>query len=136
IGGTWSALVEAVFFPPQDLSKLALTELMYHPPDVGITNSDEFEFLELKNAGTNTLNLSGLVFSGFNFTFPNGTMLTPGQFFVLVRNPSAFALKHPGVTINGIYTGRLDNGGEPITLSHPLGATIFSVTYADVAPWP
>jgi hypothetical protein len=135
-GASWSALVEAVFFPPQDLSKLALTELMYHPPDVGITNSDEFEFLELKNAGTNTLNLSGLVFSGFNFTFPNGTMLAPGQFFVLVRNPTAFASKHPGVTINGIYTGRLDNGGEPITLSHPLGATIFSVTYADVAPWP
>ncbi|HEY0549067.1 MAG TPA: lamin tail domain-containing protein, partial [Verrucomicrobiae bacterium] len=135
-GASWSALVEAVFFPPQDLSKLALTELMYHPPDVGITNSDEFEFLELKNAGTNTLNLSGLVFSGINFTFPNGAMLAPGQFFVLVRNPTFFASKHPGVTINGIYTGRLDNGGEPITLSHPLGATIFSVTYADVAPWP
>ena len=136
IGGTWSALVEAVFFPPQDLSKLALTELMYHPPDVGITNSDEFEFLELKNAGTNTLNLSGLVFSGFNFTFPNGTMLPPEQFFVLVRNATAFASKHPGVAINGIYTGRLDNGGEPIALSHPLGGTIFSVTYADVSPWP
>ncbi len=135
-GASWSALVEAVFFPPQDLSKLALTELMYHPPDIGITNSDEFEFLELKNAGTNTLNLSGLVFSGFNFTFPNNTMLAAGQFFVLVRNPTAFASKHPGVAINGIYTGRLDNGGEPITLSHPLGATIFSVTYADVAPWP
>ena len=98
-GANWSALVEAVFYPPQDLSKLALTEMMYHPPDVGLTNGDEFEFLELKNTGTNTLNLSGLTFSGISFTFTNGTMLAPGQFFVLVRNPAAFAAKYPGVTV-------------------------------------
>src|SRR6185503_9235263 len=136
IGGTWSALVEAVFFPPQDLSKLTLTELMYHPPDVGLTNSDEFEFLELKNYGTNTLNLSGFTFSGINFTFTNGTMLAPDQFFLLVRNAAAFATKYPGVATDGVYTGRLDNGGEKLTLLHALGATIFSVTYDDVAPWP
>ncbi len=134
-GASWSALVEAVFYPPQDLSKLALTELMYHPPDVGITNSDEFEFVELKNTGTNTLNLSGLTFSGISFTFTNGTTLAPGEFFVLVRNSIAFASKHPGVMVNGVYTGRLDNGGETITLSHALGGTIFSVAYDDSAPW-
>lgn len=134
--GNWSALVEAVFFPPQDLSKLALTEIMYQPPDVGLTNSDEFEFLELKNTGTSVLNLSGLTFSGITFTFTNGTTLAPGAFFVLARNATAFASKYPEVTVNGIYTGRLDNGGEPLRLSHALGGNIFSVTYDDVAPWP
>src|SRR5262249_8592988 len=59
-GGQWSALVETTFFPPQDLSKLCLTELMYHPPDIGATSGNNLEFLELKNYGTNTLNLSGL----------------------------------------------------------------------------
>ena len=29
--GVWSAIVETVFYPPQDLSRLALTEIMYNP---------------------------------------------------------------------------------------------------------
>jgi hypothetical protein len=135
-GSSWSALVEAVFYPPQDFSKLALTELMYNPPVVGAIDGDEFEFIELKNAGTNTLNLSGLNFSGLAFTFTNGTTLAPGEFIVLVRNALTFAFKYPDVTIHGTYTGGLNNSGENITLSHALGGTIFSVTYDDAAPWP
>ena len=135
-GAIWSALVEAVFYPPQDLSKLALTEIMYNPPAVGLTNGDDFEFIELKNTGTNTLNLSGLNFSGVGFTFTNGTLLTPGGFCVLVRNPVAFADKYPGVTFHGVFSGGLNSAGESLTLSHALGATIFSVTYDDDLPWP
>jgi len=136
-GTNWSGLIEYTFYPPQDFSKLLITEIMYHPPDIGAVNSDEFEFIELKNAGTNTLNLSGLRFSaGITFTFTNGTTLAPGAFFVLVRNPSQFAAKYPGVAIRGVYTGKLDNGGETLTLSHPLGGKVVSVTYDDLAPWP
>jgi len=135
-GASWSALVEAVFYPPQDFSKLALTELMYHPPLLGAIDGDEFEFIELKNAGTNTLNLSGLNFSGIGFTFTNGTTLAPGEFIVLVRNAATFEFKYPGVTYLGQYTGSLNNGGENIALRHALGGGIFSVTYDDIAPWP
>lgn len=135
--GDWSALVEAVFYPPQDLSKLGLTEIMYHPPDRGATSGNDLEFLELQNTGTNTLNLSGLTFtSGITFTFTNGTVLGPGQWFVLARDAAAFAGKYPGVTIGGTYTGQLDNGGEPLTLAHALGTPVFSVTYGDRPPWP
>jgi hypothetical protein len=135
--GIWSALVEAVFYPPQDLSKLALTEIMYNPPAIGATVGNNLEFLELKNTGTNTLNLSGLTFtSGITFTFTNGTVLGPGQFFVLARNATAFASKYPGVTIHGTYTGQLDNTGESLTLAHALGTPIFSVTYDDRPDWP
>lgn len=135
--GNWSALVEAVFYPPQDLTKLALTEIMYHPPDMGPTSGNNLEFLELKNTGTTNLNLSGLTFSsGITFTFTNGTMLGPGQFFVLVRNAAAFASKYPGATIHGTYTGQLDNAGEKLALSHALGTPIFSVTYDDRPDWP
>lgn len=135
--GNWSALVEATFYPPQDLSKLALTEIMYNPPAIGATPGNNLEFLELKNTGTNLLNLSGLTFtSGITFTFTNGTVLGPGQFFVLARNAAAFASKYPGVTIHGTYTGQLDNSGEQLTLSHALGTPIFSVTYDDRPDWP
>ena len=135
--GQWSALVEAVFFPPQDLSRLCLNEVMYHPPDIGATSGNNLEFIELKNYGTNTLDLSGLTFSsGITFTFTNGTLLAPGGFFVLSRNAAAFAAKYPGVTVQGTFTGQLDNAGESLTLSHALGATILSVSYDDRAPWP
>lgn len=136
-GGDWSALVEAVFYPPQDLSKLALTEIMYHPPDLGATPGNNLEFIELKNTGTTNLNLSGLTFtSGITFTFTNGTVLGPGQFLVLARNAAAFATKYPGVSIRGTYTGQLDNAGEQLALSHALGTPIFSVTYDDRPEWP
>jgi hypothetical protein len=134
--GQWSALVDATFFPPQDLSGLALTELMYNPPVFGTFVSDDLEFVELKNRGTNALNLSGLIFNGIGFTFTNGTVLAPGQFFVLARNVAAFGARYPGVVVNGIYPGRLDNGGEPLRISFPFGGNVLSVTYNDDVPWP
>ena len=135
-GTNWSAVVEALFSPPQDLSKLTLTEIMYRPPDVGGTNGDDFEFIELKNTGTNSLNLLGLTFGGIGFTWNTATLLPPGQFVVLVRNATAFAAKYPGVTIGGQYTGSLNNGGETLSLAHTFGANVFSVSYDDAAPWP
>jgi len=136
VNGVWSALMEATFFPPQDLSKLLVTEIMYHPPALGLTDGDEFEFLELKNAGTNALNLNGLRFTGITFTFTNGTTLAPGGFFVLARNAAQFTARYPGVSVNGVYTGGLNNGGETITLLHPLGTEVLSVSYGDLTPWP
>jgi hypothetical protein len=134
--GQWSALVDATFFPPQDLSGLALTEIMYNPPALGSFEGDDLEFIELKNRSTNTLDLSGLVLGGISFTFTNGTRLAPGEFFVLARNAAAFATKYPGVVVNGIYTGRLDNGGEALRVSFPFGGNVFAVAYEDDVPWP
>src|SRR6185436_18218505 len=123
-GGVWSAMNEVTFYPPQDLSKLLITEIMYHPPDIGLTDGDQFEFLEIKNTGTVPLGLEGLRFTGIGFVFPVGTTLGAGQFFVLSPNATAFASKYPGVTVNGTYTGQLNNSGETLTLSHPLGQQI------------
>ena len=136
-GANWSALVEATFYPPQDLSALHLTEIMYAPPNSGLVDGDEFEFVELKNTGARPLGLDGFAFtSGIEFTFTNGTRLQPGQFLVLVRNPARFAARYPGVAFHGVYAGKLDNGGESIALSHPLGGRILGLTYDDAPPWP
>jgi hypothetical protein len=40
------------------------------------------------------------------------------------------------VIVNGIYTGKLDNDGETLTISHANGTEILSVTFGDRAPWP
>jgi hypothetical protein len=136
-GTTWSAIVSATFYPAQDFSKLLFTEIMYNPPGVGATSGDEFEFLELKNAGTNVLDLSGMRFSeGIAFTFTNGTRVNPGQFFVLGRNRTTLQSRYPGLVVQGIYSGRLDNGGEKLTLSHALGTEVISVEYKDSGRWP
>jgi hypothetical protein len=136
-GSSWSALVQHVFYPPQDLSKLVLTEVMFNPPGAGITNSDEFEFIEFKNIGTNTLNLSGLTFTaGIDFTFTNNTILPTNAFLVVGRNSAALQMRYPGLAIQGLYVGRLDNGGEALTLSLPAGGELFSLRYDDEAPWP
>jgi hypothetical protein len=136
-GTNWSGLTAAIFYTPQDFTKLAITEIMYNPPAFGGYGGDELEFLELKNIGTNTLSLGTLTFTaGINFTFTNGTLLAPGQFFVLARNAAAFQSKYPGVPVNGVFTGRLDNSGETIRISTPIGNTVLAVTYNDRAPWP
>lgn len=136
-GATWSAVIEARFYPPQGLENLQLSEIMYNPPKLGAVDGDEMEFLELKNNGPTRLDLTGVSFTqGIRFAFTNGTVLQKGEYFLLARNPEQMAVKHPGVRVNGVYAGKLDNAGETIALATFSGAEIFSVSYNNAAPWP
>lgn len=135
--GTWSAVTEAHFTVARNFTGLLVTELMYNPPAFGLIDGEELEFVELKNITAQELLLGGIRFTnGLDYVFPNGTRLAPGAFFLLVRNPEQFALKHPGVRIDGTYTNRLSNGGERLSLVHAAGALISQFTYDDAAPWP
>ena len=136
-GTNWSALADAGLFRPEDFTTLHVTELMYNPPKLLGLDGENFEFIELKNTGTHRLDLSGLSFAaGIEFTFTNGTQLAPGDFFVLAQSATNFAVKYPGVAFQGVFTGKLDNGGEIVTLDHLSGATVFSFRYEDDPPWP
>ncbi len=136
-GASWSGLTTATFTLPQDLSTLVVSEIMYNPPAAGNWSGDDLEFLELKNTGASNLDLSLFSFtSGITFTFTNGTILEPGKFFLLVRNATAFQEKYPGVAIDGVYTGKLDNSGETLRLTAPGDITVLALTYNDRAPWP
>jgi hypothetical protein len=126
-GANWSGLTSALFTIPQDLSSLVVTEIMYDPPAASAWAGGEFEFLELKNVGTNTLQLGGFYFSaGMDFAFTNGTRLGPNQFLVLARNAAAFQWKYPGAKVDGLYTGNLNNGGETVRLVTPGSNTVLS----------
>ena len=136
-GIEWSPMNEAVFTVIQTFVELLPTEIMYHPPSHGAVDADEFEFVELKNTSTNVLDLGGVHFtSGIDFVFTNGTTINPGQFVVLVSNPEAFLSNYPNVHLDGVYTKRLANDSDKLTLVHATGAKIFSVAYRSVAPWP
>jgi hypothetical protein len=142
--GRWSAWSLPVEFTPSPVdttsalrANLVFNEIMYNPPGQGATDGDEFEFIELKNIGAFTLDLSGLFFSeGITFTFTNGTMLAPGAVFLIARNPAVLATRHPGLVAHGDYSDKLNNDGETVAVSHPSAGEIISVTYADRAPWP
>jgi hypothetical protein len=136
-GTLWSALNAADFTLIRTFTDLFITEIMYHPVSTDSFTSDQLEFVELKNVGSDPLDLSGVAFTdGIRYTFPLGTQLDPGAFVVLVADPLAFASRYPNVPIDGTYSGRLSNSGERLTLSHAVGTVIFSVRYADTEPWP
>jgi hypothetical protein len=135
ISSPWSGVATATFIVAP--ASLAVTEIMFHPPaGPGGSDGNEFEFLELKNIGSASLNLAGLSFTrGIQFTFtPTNavTALNPGEYLVLVRNLAAFQARYPAVTnIAGVFSGALDNAGERLTLEGPFGETIFDFTYSD-----
>jgi hypothetical protein len=135
--GVWSALCDPVFYVHQDFSGLLLTEIMYHPPGATNIASDEFEFLELKNVAPSNLDLSGVQFTnGVSYSFPVGTVVAPGRFVVLVSNPAIFTNRYPGVRVDGVYSGRLSNSGETLSLTDVSNSPVLSVTYATRSPWP
>jgi len=135
--GNWSALSEADFTVIQTFKELAVSEIHYHPAGTADRDGDDFEFIELKNTGRVTLDLSGVRFTnGIQYAFPNGTRLAAGGFVVLVRNAEAFRSRYPGIAVAGTYTGALSNGGERLTLVHAVGTPLYSVAYGTRPPWP
>jgi hypothetical protein len=141
--GSWSPLIEATFSTTA-VAPLLITEIMYNPPDFTpsggtLISGSEFEFIELKNASAQPLNLNGLRFrDGIEFAFPAGATLAANSHLILARNSTQFALKYPGIPVFGQYgpSTALGNGGDTLTIEDAAKNTVFSVTYDDSLPWP
>jgi hypothetical protein len=132
----WSALHEIVFEDSGLFSNLKVTELHYHPTDQDTVGAKQLEFIELKNIGDKTLDLSGLSFTdGISYTFPNGTTIAPKTFIVVASNPVEFERLYGFSTIHG-YSGSLSNGGELIVLETSTNETVIAFTFYDTIPWP
>ncbi len=144
-GQEWSALNEATFIVGTPL--LAVSELHYHPADptdaelaLGFNDADQFEFIELLNAGLATMDLDGLKFtSGVQFTFTNSALraLPAGEYVLLVKNRAAFEARYgSGRPVAGEYSGQFNNAGERVAVVNGSGATIIDFTYGTTLPWP
>ena len=136
---------------PASAANLAVTELMYNPAaptageiSAGFTSESFFEYIEVMNIGTDTIDLTGVNFVlGITFTFPSLMTLPPNERAVVARNEAGFLARHPGAAsslVAGEYgigdTNKLENGGEPIILTAADDSVIRSFTYDDVFPWP
>jgi hypothetical protein len=124
----------------EDYSMLKVTELNYHPlKDIVLkdtTDGDDFEFIELKNTGDKTLNISGLrIDSAIQFVAPENTVIVPQQYFVIAGKPSKFFNRY-GFVASGNFSGKFSNSGEYILVEDSMRNEIFSFTYSDSYPWP
>ena len=121
---------------PAAAGLLVVSELMYHPDD------DAYEFLEILNTSTLTLDLEGMSFTaGISYTFP-AVLLPPGERIVIARDLTAFRSRYgAGTTVAGEYqapdgSNKLSDGGEELILLDSLGSLILDIFYRDDAPWP
>ena len=145
--GRWSHWSDAIQFVAGDLGEsplrqnLRVTEVHYNPfpPPLGsLFGAQDFEFIELKNVGAETLDLSYLAFDdGIQFTFPEGSLLEAGAFALVVKNLAAFEERYgTGFPIYGAFDGQLSNSGERIRLTHDPWGLVFQFTYSDGRGWP
>jgi len=131
-GEVWSALQEAVFTRPAVFERLHVSEIMYHPMD-----GRAFEFIELHNAGDETIDLSGVTIGGaVELTFAPGASIAAGAHVVVVADVAVFSTLYPDVSVAGAFRGSLGNGGEKITVRDAEGRRIVSVEYDDEGFWP
>ena len=117
---------------------LRVTELMFAPAAptpaelaaAPGTSAGDYEFIELRNTGASTLDLTNCAFTeGIGFVFP-AVSLAPGQSVLVVKNPTAFTARYGnGLLIAGTYDGALDNAGERIRLEDATGEMVLDFSY-------
>jgi len=116
---------------------LRVTEMMYHPASSSEGGSDDeaLEYIELKNIGEVTLDLSGVRFvKGVEFSFDGSavTRLAPGARVLVVGNLEAFRARYgDGAPVAGEYIGNLDNAGERLCLVDAVHEEILDFRYDD-----
>lgn len=117
---------------------LVITSIMYHPPVTpAFPDSDDLEFIEIRNTGTQAVNLTGIYFrgTGLVYQFPVNSILGPGQCVILASNAAEFQKKY-GFPPYGQFTRQLSNNSQTIILADGFGNIIDNVTYLDASPWP
>jgi hypothetical protein len=127
------------------LNNLRITEVMYNPADPPTndsTDNDEFEFIELKNIGDETIDLTHVSFVDgitFDFNDSNVTSLAPVDFVLVVKNKAVFESRYGtglSAKIAGEYAGRLSNNGEDVRLVDFWNGTVARFAYEDGRGWP
>ena len=141
--GEWSALNEAFFTldtVPADASNLIVSKIHYNPAELAGTeravavDPDEFEFIELMNVGSETIDLADVtIWSGITFTFGIANQLAPGERILVVENQAAFEARYASILGeitfasdplgSSQYGGRLSNEGDELIITDALGGS-------------
>ncbi len=137
----WSGLRQARFsiHPAAAQGNLVVTEINFNPAPPTATEltinpafvNEDFQFIELKNIGSGTIDLYGARFTnGIGFTFSN--TLAAGESVVVVKNLQAFQARYGNqANVAGTFEGNLANNGEGLHLQDLHGDTILDFGYQD-----
>lgn len=118
--------------------QLTITKIMYNPQtSTQFPDGDDLEFIEIRNTGITTVNLSGVYFmgTGLVYQFPANATLGPGLCVIIASNATVFQSRH-GFSPFGQFTRHLSNSSEKIMLADAFGNLIDIVEYSDRSPWP
>ena len=108
---------------------VVINEIHFDPPE-----KKPLEFIELHNAGSLAVDLAGWELE--KFKFPPETVIAPGGFLVVARDPAALGKAFGGVKALGPLPGKLKHHGEKIVLRDAAGRTVDEVRYGAGFPWP
>ena len=112
-------------------SVVTFNEINYNPKSA---NEDQ-EWIEVHNQMAINVDLSGWELTGgADFTFPNGTTIPGGGYFLIAKNPGNPDLA--GLNVVGPFSGSLSNGGETLRLRSQSDRLMDEVDYADSGQWP
>lgn len=116
------------------LANLRVSEVMFDP-----AGGSDYEFVELLNIGTATLDLSGVRFTnGLDYTFPAGTTLAGGAYTVVAKSRSTFTSRYPAAVASlapGSFSGALDNNGENLALTLPAPWYVHILKFRYESSW-
>lgn len=127
--------------PSSRRTGLTISEIMYNPRTVNGFTNRSLEFIEIFNSMAIKEDLSGYRISGaVGYQFPNGTVIKPGEFLVIARDPG-FVEDHYGISgVLGPWVGAATNGlpGDEglIRVRNHADAVMLQVNYRDAAGWP
>lgn len=118
--------------------RLVFNEIHYRPTIPGAG------FVELLNASsTHAFDLSGWRIDGLGYTFPTGTLLYPGQPWVVAADSGIFRSTYDPLRAwaDGQFGGTLSPDGETLRLIQPgltpdAETVVTAVTYSPDPPWP
>ena len=116
---------------------LVINKINYNPIISDGFPANDLEFIEIKNTGATTVNLTGFYLRelGVSYQFPANSSVLDNESIFLASNPTTFKAKY-GITAYGQFTRNLSNSSQKLVLADGFGNTIDSVEYFDVAPWP
>lgn len=116
---------------------LVISKIHYNPKDALGHDSEDLEFIEITNSGSEPVKLTGINFKGLGLTyqFPQNISFPAAGKLYLANNAISF-LQFYGFQPFGEYTRSLSDSLECIVLADAFGNTIDSVQYQGKLPWP
>jgi len=117
---------------------LVITKIHYNPQEtVTFPESDDLEFIEIKNTGSTIVTLTGiyLIKLGVSYQFPQNATISAGESIYLAGDATTFQNKY-GITPFDTFARDLSNKSQNLVLADAFGNLIDEVEYLDSAPWP